>query len=282
MKEARNAQEKQQEEPVEPTVETRSICTNTETRIRIKKSRGIKWKKCSKSDSLEKKKNDIVEEESELSSKSSKVLTKSLKRKCDSAKSKKVENRGFLSKEQQRMELQSPEKSKKVVKACKKRELKIVLHQGKTTRKSLTNKKVNDAKKSKVVKSLTEKFSTVSKDKKHPSTTCSKRKQESKGQSVVDTCSDQVKKRKTTSQNAEVTKAEEISHSVEGSNTVDNISELKRQVSSALQGKLKKRLKHRLKDRKLVNPLGEIYIPANIAKTEDFLTFLCLRGKLMI
>lgn len=52
--------------------------------------------------------------------------------------------------------------------------------------------------------------------------------------------------------------------------------------SHSLQGKAKKRLKHKFKDRKLVNPLGEIYIPANVAKTEDFLTFLCLRGNLIV
>ncbi|KAJ7374546.1 hypothetical protein OS493_004884 [Desmophyllum pertusum] len=144
---------------------------------------------------------------------------------------------------------------------------------GKTARKLLKSKQMKSAKKSRVVQSLTEKFSSAEKV-----TGCAKRKKES--ESLVETCSNQVKKKKkmSTLQKGEVAKAEQIVCSFEEINTSDSIHELRQQVSTALQGKLKRRNKHKLKDRKLVNPLGEIYIPANIAKTEDFLTFLCLRG----
>lgn len=263
MKEARSAQQKKREKPeLEPMIETRSICTNTNARFRIKASCDSKSEKTSKRNS-KKKKSEAEERESERKPwDGSQILTKS-------SISKEV------GKCLQRKELQSPAaKSHKVAKPFKRKlELKI-LPQGKTARKLLKSKQMKSAKKSRVVQSLTEKFSSAEKV-----TGCAKRKKES--ESLVETCSNQVKKKKkmSTLQKGEVAKAEQIVCSFEEINTSDSIHELRQQVSTALQGKLKRRNKHKLKDRKLVNPLGEIYIPANIAKTEDFLTFLCLRGK---
>lgn len=285
LKEARSAQQKH-EEPAQPNVETRSICTNTETRLRLKKSRCPKLKKYSKSCSLKIKQNEGIKKGSELTITSEEVSAKAKDQKEDSDKCRKLQNKGFLSKNQQRKELQSPKKSNKVVKSNKlvntgqKRELKNILNKQNTNGKLFTSKKGNDAKKSKVVQSLTVKFNTASKDEKQPYTKCSKQKQEIEGQNDIETSNDQVKKRKLTSPKLVpevVLETEKNFHSVEERYTSD-ISTLKQEVSNVLQGKLRKRLRQKLKDRKLVNPLGEIYIPANIAKTEDFLTFLCLRG----
>lgn len=285
LKEARSAQQKH-EEPAQPSAETRSICTNTETRLRLKKPRGPKLKKCSKTRSLEIKQNEGVTKGSEPTITNEEVLAKSKDQKGDSAKWRKLQNKGSLSEKQQRKELQSPEKSDKVVKSNKlvkagqKRELKIVLNKQKTNGNLFTCKKGNDGKKRNVVKSLTEKFNTASKDEKQPSTKCARRKQENNDQNDIETCNDQVKKRKITPPKLVpevLLKTEKTLFSVEERYTSD-ISALKQEVSDVLQGKLRKKHKQRLKDRKLVSPLGEIYIPANTAKTEDFLTFLCLRG----
>lgn len=286
LKEARSAQQKH-EEPAQPSSETRSICTNTETRLRLKKPRGPKLKKCSKTRSLEIKQNEGITKGSEPTITNEEVLAKSKDQKGDSAKWRKLQNKGSLSEKQQRKELQSPEKSDKVVKSNKlvkagqKRELKIVLNKQKTNGNLFTCKKGNDGKKRNVVKSLTEKFNTASKDEKQLSTKCAKRKQENNDQNDIETCNDQVKKRKITPPKLVpevLLKTEKTLFSVEERYTSD-ISALKQEVSDVLQGKLRKKHKQRLKDRKLVSPLGEIYIPANTAKTEDFLTFLCLRGK---
>ena len=284
LKEARNAQQKKQEKAVEPMVETRSICTNTNTRIRIKGSKNKSEKK-PKENSLEKTKRENEKEESKLFSNSSQVLAKSKnKTEVETLERRKLGKKDLLSNKKlgkclQRKELQSPTKQK-VTKPSKGKELKILL-QSKASRKLLNCKKVKRDQKNKVVQSLTEKFSVVGTVGKHQSTASNKRRKDGKDQSFVETSSDEVKKRKTTLQNAECVTAEQISCSVEEtlSNTSDNIWELQQQVSNGLQGKLRRKIKHKLKDRKLVNPLGEIYIPANIAKTEDFLTFLCLRGK---
>lgn len=270
-------------------VETRSICTNTNSRIRIKASEKNKSEKNHKEHSLKKKRRENEKEESKLFSNSSQVLAKS-KNKTDveTLERRRLKNKGFSRKSEvhvgnclQRKELQSPTKEK-LTKPSKGKELKT-LPQSKAVSKLLNSKKVRSDKKSRVVQSLNEKFSAVEKVGKHQSTTCNKRKKDCNDQSLVEASSDEVKKRKTTSQNAKFVTAEQISCSFEEtqSNPADSICELQRQVSNGLQGKLRRKIKHKLKDRKLVNPLGEIYIPANIAKTEDFLTFLCLRGKLL-
>lgn len=287
LKEARNVQQKKREKSAEPVIETRSICTNTNTKIRMKASRDASKteKSGSKEHSLKKKKRENKKEESELSWKSDQVSIKSHNKTDVAYESSKVNNKSSSRKEVekclQRKELQSPIKSHKVTKACKGKELKI-LFQSKTAKKLLNSKKVKGDKKSRVVQSLTEKFSGAGNAEKHAPMSCGKRKKESEGQSLDETCSDQVKKKKTTLRKTEDAKPEQIScTSVEEtqSTTSSSICELK-QVPNELQGKLRRRIKHKLKDRKLVSPLGEIYIPANIAKTEDFLTFLCLRGKL--
>ena len=171
-------------------------------------------------------------------------------------------------------------KTHKTTKPCKRKELKILL-QSKTARKLLNSKKVKSDKKSRAVQSLSEKFCAAEKAERDVPTRCAKRKKESKAESVVENCSEPVNK-KTKLQNIEDAKAEQIScKSIEEAQSASSNCEVG-QVPDALQGtKLQRRkIKHKFKDRKLVSPLGEIYIPANIAKTEDFLTFLCLRGKL--
>ena len=289
LKEARNVQQKKQPgKSVEPMVETRSICTNTNTRIKIKGSAKNKSEKNHKENSVKKTKRENEKEESKLFSTSSHALANS-KNKTDveTFERRKPGKKDLLRKNEegkclQRRELQSPTKQK-VAKPLKGKELKI-LPQSKASRKLLNCKKMKRDKKSKVVQSLTEKFSAVEKDGKHQSTSCNKRRKDYKDQSLVESSSNEVKKRKTTLQDAECVTAEQISCSIEEtqSNTSESICELQRQVPNGLQGKLRRKIKHKLKDRKLVNPLGEIYIPANIAKTEDFLTFLCLRGKLVV
>ena len=285
LKEARNVQQKKQETSVEPMVETRSICTNTNTRIRIKASAKNKSGKNHMDNSPKKKKSENEEEQSKLLS-SSQVLAKSkIKTGVEALNERrKPGKKDLLRKKEvgkclQRRELQSPTKQK-AMKLSKGKELKI-LFQRKAVGKLLHSKKVKSDKKSRVVQSLHEKFSAVGKIGKHRSTACTKRKKDSKDQSLVATFSDEVEKRKTTLQNAECVTAQRIPCSIEEtqSNTSSSICELQQQVSNGLQGKLRRKIKHKLKNRKLVNPLGEIYMPANIAKTEDFLTFLCLRGK---
>lgn len=268
-------------------VETRSICTNTNSRIRIKASEKNKSEKNHKERSVKKKRRE--NEESKLFSSSSQVLAKS-KNKTDveTLERRRLKNKSFSRKNEvhvgnclQRKELQSPTKEK-LMKPSKGKELKTLL-QSKAVSKLLNSKKVRSDKRSRVVQSLNEKFSTVEKVGKHQSAACNKRKKDCNDQRLVEASSDEVKKRKITSQNAKFVTAEQISCSIEEtrSNPSDSICDLQQQVSNGLQGKLRRKIKHKLKDRKLVNPLGEIYIPANIAKTEDFLTFLCLRGKLL-
>ncbi|KAL9974722.1 hypothetical protein ACROYT_G011801 [Oculina patagonica] len=286
LKEARNVQQKKREKSAEPVIETRSICTNTDTKIRIKASRDTsKSEKSSRKEhSHKKKKRENKKEESELSWKSDQVTIKSQNKTDGAYESSKVKNKGSSSKEVekclQRKELQSPIKSHKATKPCKGKELKI-LFQSKTAKKQLNSKKVKGNKKSRVVQSLTEKFSGAGNAEKHTPMSCGKRKKESVGQSLDETCSDPVKKKKKIPlQKTEDAQAKQISCTAVGetqSTTSSSVCELK-QVPNVLQGKLRRKIKHKLKDRKLVSPLGEIYIPANIAKTEDFLTFLCLRG----
>lgn len=285
LKEARNVQQKKQGKSVEPVVETRSICTNTNTRIRIKGSAKNKSDKNHKGNSLKETKRENEKEESKLFSTSSQVLANSKNRTdVETSERRKPGEKVLLRKNEagkclDRRELQSPTKQK-VTKPSKGKELKI-LPQSEASRKSLNCKKVKRDKESKVVQSLTEKFRAVEKVGKHQSTACNKRRKDYKDQSLIETSSNEVKKRKTTLQKAECVTVEQISCSTEEteSNTSESVCELQRQVPNGLQGKLRRKIKHKLKDRKLVNPLGEIYIPANIAKTEDFLTFLCLRGK---
>lgn len=284
LKEARNVQQKKQGKSVEPVVETRSICTNTNTRIRIKGSAKNKSDKNHKGNSLEETKRENEKEESKLFPTSSQVLANSKNRTdVETFERRKPGEKVLLRKNEagkcvDRKELQSPTKQK-VTKPSKGKELKI-LPQSKASRKSLNCKKVKRDKESKVVQSLTEKFRAVEKVGKHQSTACNKRRKDYKDQSLIETSSNEVKKKKTTLQKAECVTVEQISCSTEEteSNTSESVCELQQQVQNGLQGKLRRKIKHKLKDRKLVNPLGEIYIPANIAKTEDFLTFLCLRG----
>ena len=288
LKEARNVQQKKQETSVEPIVETRSICTNTNTKIRIKVSAKNKSEKNHKVNSLKKTTRENEKEEVKLFYDSIQILDKSInKTDVETLERRKPGKKVLLKKNEvgkclQRKELQSPTKQK-VTKPSKGKELKILLHK-KASTKLLSGKKVKIDQKSQVVQSLTEKFSAVGKVGKQQSAACPKRKKDCNDQSVAETSSVELKKRKTTLKNDECVTAEQISCSIEEtqSNTSDNICELQRHASDGLQGKLRRKIKHKLKDRKLVNPLGEIYIPANIAKTEDFLTFLCLRGKSIV
>lgn len=284
-------QQKKQDKPVEPvieSVETRSICTNTNARIKIKASARINSDKTSKEHSRKKKKKHAEKKHSELFMESSLELAKSQnKTDIKTTKSSKTENKGLFSKEVekclQRKELQSPMKTHKTAKPCKRKELKILL-QSKTARKLLNSKKVKSDKKSRAVQSLSEKFCAAEKAERDVPTRCAKRKKEIEGESVVENCSEPVNKKKIKLQKIEDGKAEQIScKSIEEAQSTSFNSNCEvGQVPDALQGtKLQRRkIKHKFKDRKLVSPLGEIYIPANIAKTEDFLTFLCLRGKL--
>jgi len=319
LKEVRNAHQKKEERPVEPVVTTRSIsttarasqpvqdkpdkpvttrtvCTGTNTRFRIKKKSGNTKKQSG--DSLgkegERRENGSSHERNHL-------LTKALKRKdvgeeISSFKKIKKETekdaeetidrekgvrktKKSLKKETgksiARKELKSPPKINNDMQHSWKKELKILPKSKASLHKSLDNKKVKGSQKSKVVQSLTLKFSATVKDEKQPVT---KGKKGSKGQGAVESCSDQVKKKKSALQRNELEKTKQYSSLSEGASNPDNICELRRQVSNSLQGKVRRRLNHKFKNRRLVSPLGEIYIPANIAKTEDFLTFLCLRG----
>lgn len=315
--------EKEQDKPTEP-VATRSICTGTNTRFRIKSSVRKKLKNATKQcgDSPEKKKKGIEERESRTSQGTSPLLTKPLKRKdvaeitFSSVKKKKKESEkrdkeGFQKKSNEgstklknqkgvgeitdrrkddgkkmkksfsesiaRKELKSPGKTSQVTESSKGKELMILPKSKAAVFKLLNNRKIKGHQKSKVVQSLTEKFSATVRDGKQPATGFMKK--DSEDQMDTDSSSEKIKK-KTGLQKGEVEKLGQSSGpSNDSSSKTNKICELRQQVSNSLQGKVRRRLKHKFKNRRLVSPLGEIYIPANIAKTEDFLTFLCLRGK---
>ena len=176
-----------------------------------------------------------------------------------------------------RKELKSPGKTSQVTQSSKGKELMILPKRKAAVHKLLNNRKIKGHQKSKVVQSLTEKFSATVRDGKQPATGFMKK--DSEDQMNSDSSSDKIKK-KTGLLKDKVEKLEQSSGpSCDSSSKTNKICELRQQVSNSLQGKVRRRLKHKFKNRTLVSPLGEIYIPANIAKTEDFLTFLCLRGK---
>lgn len=89
-----------------------------------------------------------------------------------------------------------------------KKELKILPKSKTSLHKSLDNKKVKGSQKSKVVKSLTAKFSATVKDGKQPIT---KGKKGSEVQGAVESCSDQVKKKKSALQRNELEKTKQYS-----------------------------------------------------------------------
>lgn len=301
--------------PDKPVVKTKTVCTGTNTKFRIKSDRTKKsdntnkekgnsieknkakgkrrqsdasWKRSQVLDtslkrkecgeiacgSLKKKKKEIEETESEASQTSCKVLNNSLKRKYEeAAKGGKV--RSKKSKSVAWKELESPTKTHKVAQSSRGKKLKILAKGKAAKHESLDNRKLKATQKSKVVQSLTEKFSATVRTEKQSST---EKKKGSEGQRVVVSCGDGIKKKKSSLLNDNIEKSEQNSGSSEVTSNPEKICELRQHVSNAFQGKVRRRLKHVLKNRRLVSPLGEIYIPANVAKTEDFLTFLCLRG----
>ena len=196
------------------------------------------------------------------------------KRKDDGKKMKKAFSESIT-----RKELKSPGKTNQATQSFKGKELMILPKSKAAVHKLLNNRKIKGHQKGKVVQSLTEKFSATVRDGKQPATGFMKK--DSEDQMDADSSSDKIKK-KTGLQKDQVEKLEQSSGpSNDSSSKTNKICELRQQVSNSLQGKVRRRLKHKFKNRRLVSPLGEIYIPANIAKTEDFLTFLCLRGKLV-
>lgn len=141
--------------------------------------------------------------------------------------------------------------------------------------KPLHKRNLKGAQKSKIVRSLNANFSAAVRDE---TLLSAEIKNDGDIQRDDTACSDKIKKKSFSEQN-DGEKLEQMSGPSEVINSQDKNCELRLQLSNAGHGKMRRRLKHKLKDRKLVCPLGEIYIPANVAKTEDFLTFLCLRGK---
>ena len=311
---------KEQDKPNEP-VTTRSICTGTNTMFRIKSTVRKKLENATKQcgDSLEKKKKGIEVRESGTSQGTSQVLTKPLKRKdvavitFSSVKKRKKESEKKDKEGSQRIRYEGPTKLKKgkgVKKIIDRRKdgkkMKKPLNEsiackelkspGKThqvtqssreilpkskaaVHKLFNSRKMKGSQKSKVVQSLTEKFTVTVRDGKQPATGFMKK--DSEDQMDTDSSSDKMKK-KTGLQKDKVEKLEQSSGPSEVvSSKTNKICELRQTVSNSLHGNVRRRLKHKFKNRRLVSPLGEIYIPANIAKTEDFLTFLCLRGKLV-
>ena len=316
LKETINAHKKKQEMTDKPVI-TRSVCTSTNTTFRIKSTlskksentdkqkgdhTGKKTKSTKESErgesglsqegsqglikplkrkdvgeiavgSFKKKKRVHEGRESEAPPQSTNTSTKPLKSKGgeETAESREVGSKKSLKEEVGKAiamkKLKSPTKRHKVTQLSRGMELKIL---PKNKHKSLNNRKMSGSQKSKAVQSLSEKFSATVKDGKQPAT---ERKKDTEGQ---------IKKIKSALESKDkIEKSELNAAPSEETSNPDKICELRRQVSNSLQGKVRRKLKCKLKNRRLVSPLGEIYIPANIAKTEDFLTFLCLRGKLV-
>ena len=169
----------------------------------------------------------------------------------------------------------SPTKTNKVCQLSGGQKPKMLVKDKAALYKPLHKRNMKGAHKSKIVQSLNAKFNAAVIDE----TLLSAEVKNDGGIQRDDTaCSAKIKKKSFSVQN-DGEKLEQMSGPSEVINSQDKNCELRLQVSNAGHGKMRRRLKHKLKDRKLVCPLGEIYIPANVAKTEDFLTFLCLRGK---
>ena len=169
----------------------------------------------------------------------------------------------------------SPTKTNKVCQLSGGQKPKMLVKENVGFYKPLHKRNMKGAQKSKIVQSLNAKFRAAVRDE-----TLVSAEINNYGDIQRDdtTCSDKIKKKSFSVQN-DGEKLEQMSGPSEVINSQAKNCELRLQESNAGHGKLRRRLKHKLKDRKLVCPLGEIYIPANVAKTEDFLTFLCLRGK---
>ena len=170
----------------------------------------------------------------------------------------------------------SPTKTNKVCQLSGGKKPKMLVKDKAALYKPLHKKNMKSAHKSKIVQSLNAKFSAAVRDE---TLLSAKVKNDGDIQRDDTACSDKIKKKSFSVQNDGETLEQIMSGRSEVINSQDKNCEHRLQVSNAGHGKLRRRLKHKLKDRKLVCPLGEIYIPANVAKTEDFLTFLCLRGK---
>lgn len=168
----------------------------------------------------------------------------------------------------------SPTKTNKVCQLSGGKKPKMLVKDKAALYKPLHKKNMKSAHKSKIVQSLNAKFSAAVRDE---TLLSAEVKNDGDIQRDDTACSDKMKKKSFSVQN-DNEKLEKMSGPSEVINSQDKNCELRLQVSNAGHGKMRRRLKHKLKDRKLVCPLGEIYIPANVAKTEDFLTFLCLRG----
>ena len=169
----------------------------------------------------------------------------------------------------------SPTKTNKVCQLSGGKKPKMLVKDKAALYKPLHKKNMKSAHKSKIVQSLNAKFSAAVRDE---TLLSAEVKNDGDIQRDDTACSDKMKKKSFSVQN-DNEKLEKMSGPSEVINSQDKNCELRLQVTNAGHGKMRRRLKHKFKDRKLVCPLGEIYIPANVAKTEDFLTFLCLRGK---
>ena len=169
----------------------------------------------------------------------------------------------------------SPTKTNKVCQLSGGKKPKMLVKDKAALYKPLHKKNMKSAHKSKIVQSLNAKFSAAVRDE---TLLSAEVKNDGDIQRDDTACSDKIKKKSFSVQNDGETLEQIMSGRSEVINSQDKNCEHRLQVSNAGHGKLRRRLKHKLKDRKLVCPLGEIYIPANVAKTEDFLTFLCLRG----
>ena len=170
----------------------------------------------------------------------------------------------------------SPTKTNKVCQHSGGQKPKMLVKDKAALYKPLHKRNMKGAQKSKIVQSLNAKFSATVGDE-----TLLSAEVNNDGDIQRDdtSCSDKINKKSFSVQNDGEKLEQIMSGRSEVINSQDKNCEQRLQASNAGHGKLRRRLKHKLKDRKLVCPLGEIYIPANVAKTEDFLTFLCLRGK---
>lgn len=293
------ATESKHEEPADQGP-TKSVCTGTNTGFRIKSSvrKKIEKPKTKQHGNLFVKKKDTEMTKTETSQEVSKVWTKPLKRKnvlelsfgpvekkkkgseerkkdatqkgSRKSSTKSGRGKGTEGITDTRKDLKSPTKTSKFTQFCKEKE-QAILPKSKAIQK-LCNR-MKGSYKCKVVQSLTKKFNAV-KDEKQPAT------KNSEDQTAGRACSNDLKKKTNTLQNDEVQICTQDCGPSGNCSKTDKICEVGQEVPNSLQGKVRRKLKHKFKNRRLVSPLGEIYIPANIAKTEDFLTFLCLRGKL--
>ena len=301
----------------EPLEVAKTVCIGTNTMFRIKADRSKKSDDTNKGKggSFKKQKTERGQEKNKASQQESELFKKPLKRKngaeisfCSFKKKKKgikgIESepyfqngskmpskstagvptkRGVVGNKVQLNEemgmsieivkkgFKSPTKTNKVCQLSGGKKPKMLVKNKAALYKPLHKRDAKGAQKCKIVQSLNAKFSAALRDE-------TEIKNDSDIQRDDTACSHKIKKKSFSVQN-DGKNLEQMSSPSEVTNSQDKNCELTLQVSNAGHGKLRRRLKHKLKDRKLVCPLGEIYIPANVAKTEDFLTFLCLRGK---